>query len=273
MIIFSNVLLTTFFTSLLVFSPSFANEKVTPIHQDPVDVKNIQVSNAEPLPAETTTSQGWYESQYEIIIDSLPDQASYNIGEPLNLTGLKVSLVLYDQHGNMNNIYISVSPADAPKVFVVDTSKFDSTKAGTYAINISCTDKYQAFLPTDMKSFEVDVKAPIETSTEIKMTTTSSFDKTNTTTVSTTTVTSDIQITTTQTSLPSSTIGEAGTTSKQTTTITQKVNSVSSGNTNASSKSSSTSSPKTGDSFPIVSVLTAIGISALSTVLFMKKRK
>lgn len=263
MIIFSNVLLTTFFTSLLVFSPSFANEKVTPIHQDPVDVKNIQVSNAEPLPAETTTSQGWYESQYEIIIDSLPDQASYNIGEPLNLTGLKVSLVLYDQHGNMNNIYISVSPADAPKVFVVDTSEFDSTKAGTYAINISCTDKYQAFLPTDMKSFEVDVKAPIETSTEIKMTTTSSFDKTNTTTVSTTTVTS----------LPSSTIGEAGTTSKQTTTITQKVNSVSSGNTNASSKSSSTSSPKTGDSFPIVSVLTAIGISALSTVLFMKKRK
>ena len=263
MIIFSNVLLTTFFTSLLVFSPSFANEKVTPIHQDPVDVKNIQVSNAEPLPAETTTSQGWYESQYEIIIDSLPDQASYNIGEPLNLTGLKVSLVLYDQHGNMNNIYISVSPADAPKVFVVDTSEFDSTKAGPYAINISCTDKYQAFLPTDMKSFEVDVKAPIETSTEIKMTTTSSFDKTNTTTVSTTTVTS----------LPSSTIGEAGTTSKQTTTITQKVNSVSSGNTNASSKSSSTSSPKTGDSFPIVSVLTAIGISALSTVLFMKKRK
>ena len=250
-------------SSRIHFSPSFANEKVTPIHQDPVDVKNIQVSNAEPLPAETTTSQGWYESQYEIIIDSLPDQASYNIGEPLNLTGLKVSLVLYDQHGNMNNIYISVSPADAPKVFVVDTSEFDSTKAGTYAINISCTDKYQAFLPTDMKSFEVDVKAPIETSTEIKMTTTSSFDKTNTTTVSTTTVTS----------LPSSTIGEAGTTSKQTTTITQKVNSVSSGNTNASSKSSSTSSPKTGDSFPIVSVLTAIGISALSTVLFMKKRK
>ena len=73
--------------------------------------------------------------------------------------------------------------------------------------------------------------------------------------------------------MPSSTIGEAGTTSKQTTTITQKVNSVSSGNTNSSSKSSSTSSPKTGDSFPIVSVLTAIGISALSTVLFMKKRK
>lgn len=100
------------------------------------------------------------------------------------------------------------------------------------------------------------------------------LESTNTSTnVSTTTVTSDIQITTTQTSSPSSTIGEAGTTLKQTTTITQKVNFVSSGNTNASSKSSSTSSPKTGDSFPIVSILTAIGISAVSAVLFMKKRK
>ena len=62
------------------------------------------------------------------------------------------------------------------------------------------------------------------------------------------------------------------TVSNQTITTTQKMNSVSNGNAN-NSKGSSTSSPKTGDSFPIVSVLTAIGISALSTVLFMKKRK
>lgn len=93
--------------------------------------------------------------------------------------------------------------------------------------------------------------------------------KTVTTTLSTTAITSDNQKTTTQTSAQSST---AGTVSNQTITTTQKMNSVSNGNAN-NSKGSSTSSPKTGDSFPIVSVLTAIGISALSTVLFMKKRK
>lgn len=92
------------------------------------------------------------------------------------------------------------------------------------------------------------------------------------TTVSTVTVTSDIQTTTTQTSPSTSTVDEVDTTSKQTTTITQKVNSDSNGNAN-NSKGNSSSSPKTGDSFPIVSILTAIGISAVSTVLFMKKRK
>lgn len=269
MIIFTNILLTTFFTSLLVFSPSFANEKVTLIHQNSIDAKNIQVSNTEPLPAETTTPQGWYESQYEIIIDSLPDQVSYNIGEPLDLTGLKVSLVLYNQHGNMNNIYTSDFPVDDPEVFVVDTSEFDSTKAGTYAINISCTDEYQAFLPTKMKSFEVDVKASIGTSTEIKSTTTSSFDQTNATAVSTTTVTSDIPASTTKSSPPTGTVDEASKTSRQTITTTQKGDPASNGNVN----NSKGSSPKTGDSFPIFIVLTAIGIPAVSTVLFMKKRK
>jgi len=88
----------------------------------------------------------------------------------------------------------------------------------------------------------------------------------------TTTVTSDNQTTTTSTSLPISTTSKTVTTSRQTTTITSKGNSTSNGNRN-NSKGSLSSSPKTGDSFPIVSVLTAIGISALSTVLFMKKRK
>ena len=113
------------------------------------------------------------------------------------------------------------------------------------------------------------------TSTTATTTTISSDNSESTnisTNVSTTTATSDIQIITTQTSLPSSTIGKSGTTSKQTTTTTQNVNPASNGNAN-NSKGSSSSSPKTGDSFPIVSVLTAIGISVLSTVLFMKKRK
>lgn len=113
------------------------------------------------------------------------------------------------------------------------------------------------------------------TSTTVSTTTVSSDDlilSNTSTTVSTVTVTSDIQTTTTQTSPSTSTVDEVDTTSKQTTTITQKVNSDSNGNAN-NSKGNSSSSPKTGDSFPIVSILTAIGISAVSTVLFMKKRK
>lgn len=115
------------------------------------------------------------------------------------------------------------------------------------------------------------------TSTSTTTTTTISSDNsestnistTVTTTLSTTAITSDNQKTTTQTSAQSST---AGTVSNQTINTTQKIDSVSNGNAN-NSKGSSTSSPKTGDSFPMVSALTAIGISAVSTVLFMKKRK
>ncbi|MCD7812083.1 MAG: leucine-rich repeat protein [Ruminococcus sp.] len=102
-----------------------------------------------------TTAQDWYESQYEITIDTLPDQITYSVGEELNLTGLQVSLVLYDQHGGTNNICSSVFPADLPDIFVVNTSEFDITEVGTCAIHISCTDAYQSFLPTNTVSFDV----------------------------------------------------------------------------------------------------------------------
>lgn len=149
---------------------------------------------------------------------------------------------------------------------------YTGTAAETYA-----HEKEFTFIALDepISTTTTQVNQTTSTSTTATTTTISSdnSESTNTSTnVSTTTATSDIQITTTQTSLPSSTIGEAGTTSKQTTTITQKVNSDSNGNAN-NSKGNSSSSPKTGDSFPIVSILTAIGISAVSTVLFMKKRK
>lgn len=127
---------------------------------------------------------------------------------------------------------------------------------------------------------------PLSTTTTQTTQTTSTSETTTTTTISSndlestntstavsiTTVTSDNQTTTTQTSTSTSRVDEASTTSKQTTTTIQKVNLASNGNTN-NSKGSLSSSPKTGDSFPIVNVLTAIGISAVSTVLFMKKRK
>ena len=149
---------------------------------------------------------------------------------------------------------------------------YNGTVAETYANENGFT-----FIALDEPISTIMTQTTQITSTSTTATTTTissdNSESTNiSTNVSTTTATSDIQIITTQTSLPSSTIGKSGTTSKQTTTTTQNVNPASNGNAN-NSKGSSSSSPKTGDSFPIVSVLTAIGISVLSTVLFMKKRK
>ncbi len=158
------------------------------------------IDDVEIAPTETTSSQGWYESQYEIIIDSLPNELSYYKNEPLDLYGLEVSLILYDQHGYINYVFTSVSPLDYPDVFVVDTSNFDEKAVGTYTLKISCTDEYQAFLPTDTITFDVDVieETVVETtiSTDAATTTTTSTDTTTTTDTSTFTTSTDITTTT-----------------------------------------------------------------------------
>ncbi len=149
---------------------------------------------------------------------------------------------------------------------------YTSTAAETYANENGFT-----FIALDEPLSTTTTQTTQTTSTSTTLTTTiiSSEDPQSTsasTFAETTTVTSDNQTTTIQTSTPTSTVDEAGTTSKQTTTTTKNANPAPNGNAN-NSKGSSLSSPKTGDSFPIVSILTAIGISAVSTVLFMKKRK
>lgn len=149
---------------------------------------------------------------------------------------------------------------------------YAGTAAETYATKNGFT-----FIALDEPISTTTTQTTQTTNTSTTLTTTiiSSEDPQSTsasTFAETTTVTSDNQTTTTSTSLPISTTSKTVTTSRQTTTITSKGNSTSNGNTN-NSKGSLSSSPKTGDSFPIVSVLTAIGISAVSTVLFMKKRK
>lgn len=149
---------------------------------------------------------------------------------------------------------------------------YNGTAAETYAAENGFT-----FITLDEPISTTTTQTTQTTSTSTSATTTTISSNTPGSTsisiaASTTTVTSDIQTTTTQTSPPTGTVDEASTTSRQTITTTQKVNLASNGNAN-NSKGSSSSSPKTGDSFLIVSALTAIGISALSTVLFMKKRK
>ena len=117
------------------------------------------VSN-EPVPIETEPA-GHYESQYEIIIDDMPDKLVYSIGENLDLTGLRVSLFLYDQQGKKNVVYQNVDPLEYTDVFIIDTN-FNNDKAGIYSIGIMTTDHYRAFLETKMQKFTVTVKNQVD---------------------------------------------------------------------------------------------------------------
>ncbi len=113
-------------------------------------------------PTDPTEEPGWYESQYVISINSLPDKVTYDYSEKLDLTGLTVSLMEYTQHGEENLICDNVFPLDYPDIFVVDTSEFNNCIIGTYEIKVSCTEDYQAFLETNTESFEVEVTSPIQ---------------------------------------------------------------------------------------------------------------
>lgn len=84
-----------------------------------------------------------YESEGWVTIDSKPDKTSYTIGEELDLTGLKVGLEYGYGKDGLDVIYRNTSPFDYPDVFSVDTSEFDSTKAGTYNIYVDCIGEYE----------------------------------------------------------------------------------------------------------------------------------
>lgn len=111
------------------------------------------------VPTEATTYV-IYESEGAISLNSPPDKTSYIIGEELDLTGLSVSLDYYYGADGHDVIYDSVSPLDYPEAFIVDTSDFDNSKAGTYTIKISCTDAVRdTYRVIDNEvSFEVTVQ-------------------------------------------------------------------------------------------------------------------
>lgn len=184
------------------------------------------------------------------------------------------NVVIYSKNADIQEFAFGYHRGDSEKLKISDftITGYSGSTAEAYANENGFT-----FIAFDepISTTTTQVNQITSTSTTVTTTTISSNTPESTSisiATSTTTVTSDIQTTTTQTSSPTSTVDEASTTSRQTIITTQRVNPASNGNAN-NSKGSSSSSPKTGDSFPIVSVLTAIGISAVSTVLFMKRRK
>ena len=84
-----------------------------------------------------------------ISIEKPPTKVTYNIGEELDLTGGTASASGVSEEGAMWDIFSQ--PLDS-QCFIVDSSKFDNTKAGTYKIYVS-----PKTYPVAMASFTVTV--------------------------------------------------------------------------------------------------------------------
>ena len=115
------------------------------IYEKSIDITVEDVS----LPTETTTEQTvLVEPGCYINTVSQPVKTVYQVGEELDLTGLKVD-VMFAPGGEMpisqiDNDWRKVIDAANPLAndyFVVDTSEFDSSKTGTYNVKISLTDE------------------------------------------------------------------------------------------------------------------------------------
>ena len=82
-----------------------------------------------------TTNYAIYESGSSVKIVKKPDKLVYNIGDEIDLTGLRVDLYHYYQSGpDAHLIYSNVDPTEYPDDFIIDMSSFDNSKAGTYKI-------------------------------------------------------------------------------------------------------------------------------------------
>ncbi len=121
------------------------------------------------LPTDPTEPPICIEPYSAISIDSMPNKTEYEIGEELDLSGLKITYDYYYGIDGHDIVYDNVSPFDYPEHFTVDTSSFNSEQAGTYTITVSGTEEliWYAY-PV---SFEVTVKESIATETTQSTTT------------------------------------------------------------------------------------------------------
>ncbi|MBQ3567219.1 MAG: hypothetical protein IJA12_08570 [Oscillospiraceae bacterium] len=108
----------------------------------------FDLANAQPETTESTTEELVDAEPYgDIRVDNMPAKLEYELGEELDLTGLRVSLFYFpggtipsSQLDEYSIIFDNVNPLDYSDDFIVDTSDYDKTKAGKYEIKIKCTD-------------------------------------------------------------------------------------------------------------------------------------
>lgn len=130
-----------------------------------------------------TTNYAIYESGSSVKIVKKPDKLVYNIGDEIDLTGLRVDLYHYYQSGpDAHLIYSNVDPTEYPDDFIIDMSSFDNSKAGTYKIWV--INKYGIFWGG--ASFDVTVTDEQSTTTTTETTPVTTKTTTATTIVTTT---------------------------------------------------------------------------------------
>ncbi|MDE6666423.1 MAG: bacterial Ig-like domain-containing protein [Ruminococcus sp.] len=127
------------------------------------------------ITTETTTTI-YYEPRGWISLNSQPNKTNYTIGEQLDLTGLTVNFDYYNYRNEHEVIYSGVSPMDKPNDFIINTSNFNPYNAGTYKIEVSCSNEFAfKYFASDYfatVSFEVTVNEPETTTVTTETTTT-----------------------------------------------------------------------------------------------------
>ncbi len=139
-------------SSVTLTSTAFASDTVltTQALAEPIPVPTEELVDAEP-------------GCYMKIVSEL-DKTVYRIGDKLDLTGLKID-VMYAPGGaipvsQVNNAWRTVIDAENPlenENFIVDTSEFDSSKAGEYNIKVSLTDDAMSYKWWYCQSIDIPV--------------------------------------------------------------------------------------------------------------------
>ena len=106
----------------------------------------LTTTTTQSITTTTTTTEGYNGS---VSIEKLPTKLTYNIGEELDLTGGIASAGGSGPNGMMWDTFSQ--PLDS-QYFIIDSSEFDNTKAGTYRIYVSPN-----VVPDAKKSFTVTV--------------------------------------------------------------------------------------------------------------------
>ena len=104
---------------------------------------------------ETTTATTTVQPEVKLYIDSLPTKTVYEVGEQLDLSG--GTFHAYARRSDGTEIQSVINRMESPNSdFTVDTSEFDSTRAGTYNIHITL----DLFGMEVTESFTVTVNEP-----------------------------------------------------------------------------------------------------------------
>ncbi len=144
----------------------------------------------------TSTTMIRYKPRGGFKVKNMPYKTVYNIGEQLDLNGLTIDFIYYDEYNQDHVIFSNIAPMSRPDCFVIDTSDFDPYTTGVYDITLSCTESFAQEYSNNLIPFHIPIRVVEQQTPETTTTTTTTSTTTTTTTTSeppaTTTVTTNV---------------------------------------------------------------------------------